>query len=664
MAKTRRGTDKNARRPSGAPKKAVSTSRRRWRPLLFVALVGFVAAIGGSVRALAQLPIPEDHAQDETTVVLDRRGVPIGQFHAEQHRLTLTLDEVSPILIGAIVASEDRDFFSHSGVDPVAIGRAAWFDIRNRGELQGGSTITQQYVKNAFLEVDRTLVRKLREAVLSIKIERELSKAEILERYINVIYLGRGAYGVEAASQVWFGVSASELDIAQSAYLAALIRAPELADVSRPNQVDRAYRRRASVLEAMHSEGYITEAEMNRAESISIESYTRPRVDNRSTTLLIEDAGLDWYVDMVRRELIEKYGAERVFSGGLTVTTSIELEAQRSAFAAAQAVTGAENAPDAAVVVLDDQGHLRALVGGSDFSVSQVNLATGRAGGGSGRQPGSVLKPLMLAAAIEQGITLDRQYPSPAALVVPGADAGEDWNVSNGDERDRGEIDLVEATVVSSNTVFAALADDLDLAAAVRTVNSFGVEAELQPLFSLVLGAQEVAVLDMAAGYSVFANDGELRTPLIVLTVTDDGALDDQFVTERAQVTEQSTARAITATLQQVIERGTGTGAAVALVPVAGKTGTSQDYRDAWFVGYSPRFTTAVWLGYADNGRPMVNVLGLERVTGGSVPAAMWSRIMADLHRDVAAEAFPGLSADSLSGDGVDGESVAESDAP
>ncbi|MGY9071776.1 MAG: transglycosylase domain-containing protein [Acidimicrobiales bacterium] len=640
MAKFRPQSDRVSPRPSGGARR-----KRRWRPWAFVALVGVVASIGGGVRALAQLPIPEARGQDATTVILDRRGVPIAQLHAEQHRLPLTLDEVSTVLVDAVVASEDRDFFRHAGVDPAAIGRAAWFDIRNEGELQGGSTITQQYVKNAFLEADRTLLRKLREAVLSIKIERELSKPDILERYLNVIYLGRGAYGVEAASQVWFGTSAADLGIAQAAYLAALIRAPELADISRPDQVEAAYRRRSSVLEAMFGEGYITDAERQRAESISIESYTLPRIDNRSTTMLVHDAGLEWFVDMVRRELIERYGPAEVFAGGLSVTTSIDLDAQRFAFAAIQGVVSIDGAPDAAAVVLDDQGHVRVLVGGSDFSVSQVNLATGRAGGGGGRQPGSVFKPIVLAAALEQGLTLETTYPSPALVVVPGADAGNDWEVTNADGRDRGQLDLIEGTVVSSNTVYAGLAGDLDLDAAAATAARLGIETPMLPLFSLVLGAQELAVLDMATGYSVFANDGELRAPIIVLGVTDDLGLDDHFVTERIQTLDPSISRSMTSVLQQVVERGTGLLAAIPEVPVAGKTGTSQDNRDAWFVGYSPRFTTAVWLGYADDGRAMVDVLGLERVTGGSIPARLWNEIMSELHSDLEAGSFPGQRA-------------------
>jgi len=611
----------------------------RRRRLAFLALVLVVSAIGGLIRALAELPIPDAVGNEATTVLLDRRGVPIAQLHAEQHRLPLTLDEVSPILVDAVIASEDQDFFSHPGVDPAAIGRAAWTDIRGVGEMQGASTITQQYVKNAYLGADRTLVRKLREAVLAVKIERELSKVDILERYLNVIYLGRGAYGVEAASQVWFGLSAVDLDVPRAAYLAALIRAPELADVSRPEQVDLAYRRRLSVLNAMWGQGRITSGERDAAEATPIESYTLSRTENRSVDLLVPDVGLGYFVDMVRRELIATYGSQQVFSGGLRVVTTLDLDAQRAAYELGSVVTDVEDAPAVAMILLDDQGQVRALIGGTDFDVSEVNLVTGREGGGGGRQPGSAFKPLVLAAALRQGISIDAVYDSPASIVVPGADAGQDWSVANANGVDRGMISLADATVVSSNTAYAGLALDLDLGDLVRLGSEFGIAPELDPLFSLVLGAQELSVLDLATAYSVFANEGELRQTSIVIEV-DLGEAVDNGVISRSQVLDGNLAAQVTEVLERVVAEGTGRGADVAGLPIAGKTGTSQDFRDAWFVGYSPRFTAAVWLGYADDGRPMVDVLGLGAVTGGSVPAALFSQLMEDVHHGLDPGAF------------------------
>ncbi len=604
-----------------------------WRRFLFLILLFVVVGIGGAVRLLAALPIPEPVGADETSIVFDRHGTPIAHLHAEQNRIPVSLEQVTPALIDAVIASEDRDYFRHPGVDPVAIGRAAWVDIRQQGELQGGSTITQQYVKNAFLDADRTLIRKLREAVLAIKIERELSKEEILERYLNVIYFGRGAYGVEAASQVWFGMSASELDIGRAAYLAALIRAPELADVSRPAQAELARQRRNGVLVAMFEEGYITEGELLAARSTDLEAVTLPREENSSVQVLIDDVGLEHPLEMVRRELIARYGAARVFAGGLRVTTTIDLDAQRSAFAAARSVTDRDGAPEVAVVALDDQGHIRALVGGSDFSVSQVNLATGVDGGGGGRQPGSVAKTIAVVAALEQGFEMTSLLAAPAEMVVPAADGGDDWTVRDSRAAERGSIPLSTALEVSSNTAFATLSQGLDLESLVEVSARLGVTAELRPFPSLVLGAQEVAVLDMAAAYSTIARGGERRSPAIVMSVTDqDESFDERWPSDRGDGVDSRVADDVTVALRAVVETGTGRAAAVPGLAISGKTGTSQENRDAWFVGWSDRFTVAVWMGFPDDGRPMVDILGLPAITGGSFPATIFSQVMAGLH--------------------------------
>lgn len=614
-----------------------SGSRVRWRPVVFLLLVFVVVSVGGGVRLLAALPIPTPAGADETTIVVDRHGVPVAHLHAEQNRIPVSLEEVAPVMIDAVVASEDRDFFRHPGVDPVAIGRAAWVDIRQQGELQGGSTITQQYVKNAFLDADRTLIRKLREAVLAIRIERELSKGEILERYLNVIYFGRGAYGVEAASQVWFGVSAADLDVPRAAYLAALIRAPELADVSRPEQAALATQRRDGVLSAMFEEGYITEEELLRSFAVPVAAVTLPRSENSSVQVLVEGIGLEHPIEMVRRQLIERYGSARVFAGGLRVTTTLDLEVQRSSFAAASGVTSRAGAPEVAVVVLDDQGHIRAMVGGSDFSQSQVNLATGVAGGGGGRQPGSVAKTIAAIAALEQGHQLSTLLTAPAELVVPLADGGDDWIVRDSASVDRGSISLGEALEVSSNTAFATLSSDLDLTSVVELSGRLGVTAELQPYPSLVLGAQEVSVLDMATAYATVAGQGSSSLPTIMIEVSDvDESFVDREVAPRSRALDAAIAETITGALRSTVESGTGRAAQVPGVPIAGKTGTSQENRDAWFVGFSPRFTTAVWMGYPDDGRPMIDVLGLSAVTGGSFPASIFSEIMTSLHAEAA----------------------------
>lgn len=606
---------------------------RMWRRLLFATLVLFVAGVAVGARVLGSLPVPEPARSDETSIVVDRHGTEIASLHAEENRIPVSLEEIAPVMIDAVVASEDRDFFRHPGVDPVAIARAAWVDIRQQGQLQGGSTITQQYVKNAILDSDRTLVRKVREAFLAIRLERELSKEEILERYLNVVYFGRGAYGVEAAARVWFGRSAIELDIAQAAYLAALIRAPELADVSRPLQSGLAHQRRDDVLAAMFEEGYITEDELRAGREVTLQEITLPRVTNDSVQVLVDGAGLAHPVEAVRRALVERYGAGRVFAGGLRVTSTIDLDAQRIAVRAARSVTDVDGAPEVAVVVLDDQGHVRAMVGGSDFATSQVNLALGVEGGGGGRQPGSVVKPFAMVAALAQGYSPSTLLASPASLVVPAADGGSDWVVENAGGIDHGSLSLADAVVVSSNTAFANLATTVDLEEMMQIFEVLGVTSPVRPYPSLVLGAQEMSLLDVTTAYATLAGGGELHRPTVLIAVSDEvGSFDDRSSVQGERAVPAEHADAVASTLRRVIAEGTGTAAQVPGLDLGGKTGTSQEYRDAWFVGFSPRFTVGVWMGYPDGTGTMSQWLGGRPVIGGSIPAELFAEIMRGLH--------------------------------
>ncbi|NOX29533.1 MAG: hypothetical protein GXP35_05735 [Actinobacteria bacterium] len=611
-----------------------------------------MAAVAGFVNVLGRLDLPEaTGVADETTIIVDRNGDEIARLHGEQNRVPLALVEVSPILINAVIAAEDRDFFTHPGVDPVAIARALWADVRSQGALQGGSTITQQYVKNAFLTPDRTLVRKLKEASLSIKLERETEKTEILEGYLNTIYFGRGSYGIGAAARVWFGVSAAELNIAQSAYLAGLIRAPETADISRDHQVEEAYRRRTSVLVAMLEEGYISQSEFEATERQPIEGYTLERIANASVQLSpkAQAAGAGYVVEMMRRQLSDAYGSRAVFQGGLRVQSTIDLDLQLAAYEAATDILNRDGEPTAAVVVLDQIGGIRALVGGRDFAVSQVNLATGTDGGGSGRQPGSSFKPIVLAEALRQGISPLSQFEAPPTMEFLGLDDGAVWSVSNYNNADLGIVDLFGATRWSSNTVYAQLILETGPSPVQRLAGELGVAAELDPVHSLVLGTQEVSVLDMATAYATFAGRGERHSPQLLIDVLDrEGKVIDRFASSSDRVLSSQQADIITAILGDVIASGTGRNAAVDGVPTAGKTGTTQDYRDAWFVGYTPKFTTAVWVGFPDSNRSMLNVAGLGQVTGGSLPAVIWRDVTAAAHRGVepgsfsAPDAFPG----------------------
>ncbi|MEO1064276.1 MAG: transglycosylase domain-containing protein [Actinomycetota bacterium] len=605
---------------------------RRWRLLrrtVYLGLLFVIALVGGFVFLLSRVELPEAVALDETSVILDRNGEVIAEFRADENRFYVTLDEISPVLVDAVIAAEDRDFRSHVGVDPLAIARALWADIRSSGVQQGGSTITQQYVKNVFLEPDRTLNRKVREAALAIQLERELTKDEILERYLNTIYFGRGAYGIEAAARAYFGRSAAELELAEASYLAGLIRAPETADVSRPEQVPEAERRRAVVLHAMVEEGYATVAQRDAVLALPLQGYVLERTAASEVRIDRDalDAGVEWFVEDIRRQVTQRYDGEAgIFGRGLRITTTLDLDMQRAAYQTARERLGGAGLPAPAIVTLDDQGAVRAMVGGLDWTASQVNLATGSTGGGSGRQPGSAFKTVVLTEAVRQGISLDSRFLDTGTIVIPEADDGEDWTVSNYSGSGPGVIDLATATASSSNTVYAQLIQEVGPRSVSLLAADLGVTAELQPVASLTLGTQEVSVLDMAAAYSVIATGGTRHEVHSIIEIDSaDGTLDWNPTWGSTTVLSPQEASLVTSALVGVVESGTGGRAALDGVPVAGKTGTTQNAGDAWFVGFTPKFTTAVWVGFPDAVRPMQGLLGYDEITGGSVPAELFS---------------------------------------
>jgi penicillin-binding protein 1A len=649
----------------------------RWRrPLYATAILVVLGLIGlAVVVSRVELPPPPELAQTTylcgAEVTTDcGRGNELASLRAEIDREVVTYDQIPPVVVAAVLAAEDRDYFRHSGIDPIGIARAVVRDLQNRGGLQGGSTITQQYVKNAFLTQERTLSRKLREAVLAVKLERARSKEEILTDYLNTIYFGRGAYGVQAASNAYFGhgieivgldyddPATSARGLAKAVYLAGLIRSPETADAY--FDPEEAAFRRDSVLDGMVEEGYITIEQDLAARALPFRTaadpangYVLPRVESADgVEILVPDAGVDYFVDGVRQWLIDRFGVQQVFAGGLRVYTTLDRGLQESAYstiygrpAAAgppvEGVLASEDDPAGSLVAVDERGHVVALVGGRDFGRSQVNLATGAAGGGSGRQPGSTFKAFALAAAVEGGLSALSTFPAPSSIVFEGADDGKNWQVSGGGSSS-GRYDLIEALAQSSNTVYAQLMVRTGAAGVVDLAKRMGVTATLPAVPSLVLGSGEVSVLDMASAYATFARRGSFVAPRLVTRV--ENAQGKVLWTEPAynptRVIRIETSDAVTTALAAVVEEGTGTGAALP-GPAAGKTGTTEDYRDAWFVGFSCRgtgmLTTAVWMGYPGTDgqpvRPMENVNGVARVGGGTFPAEIWSRFMTEATR-------------------------------
>ena len=577
----------------------------------------------------------------------------MAQLSGGVDRVTVTQDQIPPILVDAVVSAEDRGFFKHGGVDPVGVGRALWADLRSSGVQQGGSTITQQYVKNTYLTDERTVTRKIKEAVLAVKLERELPKSEILTRYLNTIYFGRGAYGVQAASKTYFGINVEDLNLGQAAFLAGLIRSPETADPNRGASdplaaagLETATRRRLSVLDAMLEERYITQEQHDYVANSGFDDVL-PRQQSTAGRLAHPELGTGYIVDYVQHWLTadtNQFTDAELQGGGLRIYTSIDYDLQRDAIDAVTSTLNQPNDPAAAIVAVDTQGHIKTMLGGLDYSKSQVNLAVGADGGGGGRQAGSTFKAFAVTEALKQGMGLGKIYNSPATVTIPDADAGKDWKPSNDDNQSYGNINMVTATQDSVNTYFAQLVEDINPQNLVATANRMGVESELEPNASLVLGTSPVSPLDMASGYSTLMDNGEHVIPTIVTRVTDaSGRVLYEAPTKRTRVVPQDITDQVSWALSQVIQGGTGTGANFGK-PAAGKTGTTEDFKDAWFVGYTCQLTASVWMGYpgepAAPGQPakpvkaMTNVHG-RKVFGGTFAAPIWSKFMAKATKDL-----------------------------
>ncbi|MGD9797285.1 MAG: transglycosylase domain-containing protein [Acidimicrobiia bacterium] len=604
--------------------------RRVWFSL---GLLG-IAGVSGFGYVLAQVPLPEIDPPIETTFLLDAAGGKLAELSPPggENRVLVELGAVSPVLIDAVLAAEDRDFFTHPGVDLSAIVRATLADLRGK-RLQGGSTITQQYVKQELVGTERTIIRKLREATLAVKLEQKLSKREILERYLNTVYFGRNAYGVEAAARAYFFVGAGELDVGQAALLAGLIRAPESADPS--THPEEATRRRDTALRAMVEAGKIDAATEAAAAAVPIQELARPRADVPKDRYVGAEWGTQYIVEHVRQTLpLLGFTDDEINGGGLRVHTTIDMRLQEAAYTAVyRNQLNQEGDPAGALVSIDTTGAVRAMVGGRDWNAgdpwAKVNLATGTLGGGTGRQAGSSFKPFALATAIADGYSLRTPFDAPSSVVFPKANNGRDYKVSNYGGSSFGRIDLLRATTSSVNTAYAQLIEALGPARVADMARRLGITSPIEsPNLAIVLGTPSVSVLDMADAYLTFATRGVQVAPTLISMVTDaDGAVLWRHRPERVRVLQESEADLVTAALETVVTGGTGTRARLA-VPVAGKTGTTQQNGDAWFVGYTPALATAVWVGFPEGqDKPMSNVHGIA-VTGGTFPASAFRDYM------------------------------------
>ncbi|MDQ6947467.1 MAG: penicillin-binding protein [Actinomycetota bacterium] len=609
----------------------------------FLLAVIVFTGLAGAAWLLTHIPLPPEVPQAQTSIVYDGTGSQLALFHGDENRFPVRLDQVPKVTQDAVVAAEDRKFFEHSGVDPLGIVRATWADIRHKGALQGGSTITQQYVKNAFVSgSDRTLIRKLREAVVAVKLEQKYSKQQILERYLNTVYFGRGAYGIQAAAKAYYQKDASQLDLKESAYLAGIIRSPSGSDVS--DHPAQAKMLRTFVLNSMITSRVITPVQAQEVERVDLASYVAPPV-RRDTTVTSSIKGVDYFVEYVKQKLRASYSDDQIFRGGMRVYTTLDPRLQNLAYDSVYTETlDRPTDPAGALVSLDNDGHVVAMVGGKDWEASKVNLAAGAGFGGNGRQGGSTFKPFLLAETIKEGYSVQSSFNGPAKIVFPKADNGKDWKVSNYEDSAYGQVNLIDATVNSINTVYAQLVTVIGPQKVAEMAHQLGIKSGLgdPPPVSITLGTPNVSVMEMADAYLTFANEGNQTDPRAIkrLTVGDSVLVDDR--PKRTRVLEREQADMVNFILGQVIERGSGTAAQLPSGPAWGKTGTTEDNGDAWFIGFNRKLTTAVWMGYpAGQSVPLVNVHGVAKVNGGSIPAEIWRRYMSRAAPDTAVFPVP-----------------------
>ena len=583
----------------------------------------------------ATLPQPKPILERDVTHVLDADGNEIAVFKQFETYIEVPQAEIPQVLKNAVITAEDKNFYEHGGLDLGSTLRALWDDVQNRAAVQGGSTITQQYVKNAFTSGERTLARKLREAILAGQLERTEDKETILYRYLSTIYFGEGAYGVGAAALTYFRTPVSQLTLGQSALLASIIPAPSKYSPRVAPEV--AEQRRLGVLGAMLAEGHIDQLAHDEAVAQPVWLAVNGEPPGPATIVYPpqeQATSQPWFTQYVKNWLEQnlpgcQLGACPLLeTGGLTVRTTLDPRVQAAAEEEVAKAMG-DNDPNlqmSLVAVEPPTGFVRALVGGRDFVTSQYNTAILS----PGRQPGSAWKPFVLAAALEGGIAPTKRY-SGATFV---ADNGDE--IHNIEGEGGGTYDLRSGTVHSVNAVYARMILDVGVDKAMEMAQRLGVDMPpYDPASygaSVALGAIEAKPLQMAAAYGVFANHGRRAPPTPVLQVlgpNDEVIIDNSKAAEQAQqVVPEVVADNVTDILQGVLVNGTAAGKGLGDRPAAGKTGTAEGAGNAWFVGYTPTLSTAVWMGYQDCNCPMRGINGVREVFGGTIPASTWQKFM------------------------------------
>ena len=622
-----------------SPKKGGNTAKHK--TLIGIAIVFLVMLTGiGCGFLTASMNTKSDLADDirppASSLVYDSDGNEIATIHAAENRMPVKLDQVPQNLQDAFVAVEDNRFYDHIGVDPRGIARAIWANLRGRTVSEGGSTITQQLAKNAYLTQDRTLKRKIQEVFLALRLEHQYTKSEILELYLNQIYFGQGAYGVQAAARTYFGKDIEDLTLNECAMLAGIPKSPNY--YSPLNNLQAAQERKATVLDQMVKYGYL-------------DSATAEKTKNEKLALVKPDPAKDdkgeasYFVDYVTQKLIDKYGADAVYKDGLQVYTTIDMDRQRAAEKAMKGLpNGKKDAngvqqPQGALVAIDPHtGYVKAMVGGR--GTDQFNRATM-----AERQPGSAFKPFVFAAALENKF-------SPSTVINDSPIKIGDWEPQNDEHTFSGAVTMRQVAQHSMNVPTVKIAQKLGIEKVLYYAQEMGISTLVMDgphndknLASALGGLTKgVTPLELTSAYGTFANKGVHVDPVVIVKVLDrNGKVIDEANPEQHNVISESSAADLTSMLQDVIRAGTGRRASIGR-PAAGKTGTTSDYHDAWFVGYTPDLVASVWIGNDDN-------TSLGGIYGGAVPATIWKNFMTEALKGTPAKDFDG--SESSGGDSI-----------
>jgi len=592
--------------------------------LLVISVAGLGSGIGFSLALLKQVPRVEalqEYTPPLITKIYDANGELLARLGME-YRIMVPLEKLPHELQDAVIAIEDTRFYRHGGIDFVRIGGAIMANMRKRKLAQGGSTITQQLARSLFLTRERSVIRKLKEASLALMIEQKFSKEEILELYLNQIYFGHNAYGVQAAATIYFNKSVEKLDLSECALLAGLIRAPN--KYSPFNSHEEAIQRRAVVLERMVELGFITQLQADTARKAPL----------RLSKLYPTETRAPYFVEYVRRYLEAKYGPDLVYKGGLNVYTTLELQIQKAAektleeglISVNQRLNPKSSNPEGeveeepgvegALIALEPQtGYIKAMIGGRDFRLSEFNRAYQ-----AQRQPGSAFKPLIYATAFDNGFT-----PADIILDAPVVfeEGNKKWKPVNYDRKFYGPTSLRVGLEHSRNVVTVKLLDKVGPTTVVNYARRFGIQGNLSRDLSLALGTSVVSLRDLTSAYGIFANRGIRTTPLAVIKITDSkGKILEENFPQEEEVLREEVNYVILNVLKGVIENGTGRGARILGRPAGGKTGTTDQNTDVWFIGFVPSLVAGVWIGFDDN-RP----LGSE-FTAANTAVPIWTQFM------------------------------------